>query len=272
MSEMEQNPRKPFDVSIDYAIQVSRVYLYLLKSRDIKLEGLRYLEIGPGADLAPQLVLASCGVDVTVADQYLAAWDPDYHPRFYSEFLNRWSGASSAVRAVVTGGGGYAGLISLVAEPVEAMRSLPSNYFGFVQSNAVLEHVRDIGRAVAELARVTATGGIHAHQIDLRDHRDFDNPLAHLLLNPADYRRLRLEDKGNHGNILRLPEFLDIFVKYFWIWDIQKNPPFALKYVRKIKSQLPPDSPYRMWPEQMLRTIGARVWLTRRAPLPRWKF
>ena len=56
------------------------------------LDGLRYMELGPGADFAPQLVLASHGVQVTLADKYLSNWDSNYHPEFYRAFLAQWSG------------------------------------------------------------------------------------------------------------------------------------------------------------------------------------
>lgn len=88
----DPNPRKPFDAAVRYAIQVSDVYLHQLRVRGIAPSGLRYFEIGPGADFAPQLVLASYGAEVTVADEYLADWDPSYHPEFYRAFLQQWRG------------------------------------------------------------------------------------------------------------------------------------------------------------------------------------
>src|SRR5215469_9582220 len=54
---INQNPRKTFNEAVDYAIQLSNGYLGYLKRRSIKIEGLRYLEIGPGTDFAPQLIL-----------------------------------------------------------------------------------------------------------------------------------------------------------------------------------------------------------------------
>lgn len=112
------NSRKAFDEAVQYAVQLATSYLRLLQTNDIRLEGLRYLELGPGADFAPQLVLASHGVRVTLADMYLSNWDPNYHPEFYRAFLTQWPGRKEAVQAALERGG-YKGLLTLVPEPAE---------------------------------------------------------------------------------------------------------------------------------------------------------
>ena len=88
------NPRKEFDAAVQYAVQLANFYLGQLDRQGVAIEDLKYLEIGPGPDFAPQLVLASGGAHVTVADAFLADWDPEYHPRFYRAFLERWSGGA----------------------------------------------------------------------------------------------------------------------------------------------------------------------------------
>src|SRR5579859_3377149 len=189
-NECNPNPRKVFDEAVRYAVQISNSCLQLLQANDIQLDGLRYLELGPGADFAPQLVLASHGVRVTLADKYLSRWDPDFHPEFYRAFLAQWPGRNEAVKAALAQGS-YAGLLTLVPEPAEHMPSIGDGSIDFVLSNAVLEHVVDLSRVAPELARVTRVGGIHAHQVDFRDHRNMDRPLDHLLLHPVEYQRIR---------------------------------------------------------------------------------
>jgi len=70
--EADPNPRKKFDEAVDYAVQIDKDYLCKLETHDIPLSGLRYLELGPGANFAPQLVLPSLGARVTLADKYLS--------------------------------------------------------------------------------------------------------------------------------------------------------------------------------------------------------
>src|SRR5581483_10510224 len=194
------HPIKALEDALSYAVDLSTNHLRLVK-RAGTLTGLRYLEIGPGSDFAPQLVLASHGVQVTVADKYVAQWDAAYHPQFYRAFLERWTGQADAVRAVLARGS-YAGVIGVVPEPCERLASVAATSFDFVLSTAVLEHVADIGHCAAELARVTAPGGIHCHQVDFRYHKSFDRPLDHLLMDWPEYRRERRYGGGVvHGTM-----------------------------------------------------------------------
>ena len=261
--EADPNPRKKFDEAVIYAVQIANGFLRKLETYDIRLSGLRYLELGPGSDFAPQLVLASHGVQVTLADQYLSVWDTDYHPQFYQAFLKQWPGRKQAIETALDKNG-YNGILNLVPEPVEKMSSVIDASFDFVLSNAVLEHVFDISQAVTELARVTRVGGIHAHQIDFRDHRNFDRPLDYLLLNRNDYQRIRIETKCVHGTTQRMPEMIEQFSKHFWLWEVEPNIFANLDYVNEIITQLPHDSPYLSWPSQLLRAVSGCLWFVRK--------
>jgi SAM-dependent methyltransferase len=257
------HPLKGFDDALNYAIDLSKNHLRLI-SRSGTLAGLRYLEIGPGSDFAPQLVLASHGVQVTVADKYIAQWDPGYHPQFYEAFLERWTGPSDGIRAVLAQGS-YAGVIRVVPEPCENLASIGPNSFDFVLSTAVLEHVADIDHCAAELARVTSPGGIHCHQVDFRYHKSFDRPLDHLLQDWAEYQRERRYGGGVvHGTMMRMPEMIEIFSRYFWIWDIVTSARAERDYTAEICRRLPDDNAYKYWPIEMLRETSGCFWLARK--------
>lgn len=262
MSAPVQNPRKEFAASVDYAVSLARGLISFVSQSGKALDGLPFLEIGPGADFAPQLVIASMGARVTLADPYIARWDPDYHPAFYREFLNAWDGPKAAIEAALDRQG-YDGILTCLEDPVAAL-SVPSGAFDFVYSNAVLEHVPDLAGAVAELARVTAPTGVHAHQIDFRHHRDFNRPLDHLLIDPDSFSQLRAQEHYTSGCSWRMPDFIDAFAGDFWIWTIERNGVGDDDYVRAIQDQLPADSPYRGWPRELMRFISGRVWLVRK--------
>jgi SAM-dependent methyltransferase len=263
----EHIPQYPFEEAVDYAIQLARSYLSLFENKGLAIEGRRILELGPGLDFAPQLVLASHGAHVTLADPYLPAWNGDYHPRFYRAFLERWDGRGDAVRSVLDHGG-YEHTLELVRESAEQLSSIPSSTFDYVQSNAVLEHVFDMNRAAAELARVTKPNGIHAHQVDFRDHRDFSRPLDHLLLDSAAFYIMRKGENATNGTALRMPEMIEIFSRFFWLWDIEANMRAPMDYVAEIRKNLPPTSPYRDWPAQLLCETSGRLWLVRKSGEP----
>lgn len=250
-----------FNEAVKYAVQVANGYLRVW--RDIELSKSKFLEIGPGTDFAASLVLASCGAEVTVADKYLAAWRDEYHPQFYEAFLAEWEGPSDAIRATLMRRS-YDGVIRTIKEPAERMPSLKNSYFNCVNSNAVLEHVSDFEKVAPELARVTKPGGIHAHQIDFRDHRNFEQPLDYLRLDRKQYKAVRNSNGSLVGTAKRLPEAIEAFAKYFWVCGIEVNSRADENYVEAIMCALPSDSPYRYWPRQIMRDVGARLWLVRK--------
>ncbi|HEY4134065.1 MAG TPA: methyltransferase domain-containing protein [Alphaproteobacteria bacterium] len=73
--------------------------------------------------------------------------------------------------------------------PCETL-AFPAESFDVIFSNAVLEHVRDPVPVLRNLHDMMAMGGWYAHAIDLRDHWDFDRPLAFLSLSDAEFRSL----------------------------------------------------------------------------------
>ncbi|HEX6980167.1 MAG TPA: methyltransferase domain-containing protein [Alphaproteobacteria bacterium] len=144
-----------------YALQVIGVYDSYLSERGISWAGASILELGPGRDFAPQILMVDRGATVTVADRFLATWDPAYHPALYRE-VRAQVGASPALDRVIEQGG-YDGVITTVGEPAESMPSIADGSFDIVFSNAVLEHVYDIRAVARELRRVSKPGAIHSH-------------------------------------------------------------------------------------------------------------
>ena len=67
---------------VDYAIGNARMVIQFVEQSGLSLAGLRILELGPGPHFGTPLLLASCGAQVTLADRFLAQWDPLYHPTY----------------------------------------------------------------------------------------------------------------------------------------------------------------------------------------------
>jgi SAM-dependent methyltransferase len=254
------------DNAVDYALQVTRNYLYQLSVRAIGIEGAKILEIGPGTDFASQLVMASLGAEVTLADRFLARWDADFHPGFYRAFLDRWDGPKAAIEAAVAQGG-YDGVLRLLPEPAEAMAGIADGSLDLVLSNAVLEHVRDMPAVVREMARITKPGGVHAHQVDCRYHRDFSRPLDHLLIPEAEFAAERERTGCVHGTQMRLQEIAECFAATFWIDEIEPNAFAEPAYLDALRPRL--AGRFAAFPRQTLRITGGRLWLSRKAIAPK---
>ena len=60
--------------------------------------------------------------------------------------------------------------------------------FDLVYSVSVLEHVMKPREVIAKMRQLLKAGGYACHSIDLRDHRDFSNPLGFLHLTEQEYR------------------------------------------------------------------------------------
>jgi hypothetical protein len=85
----------------------------------------------------------------------------------------------------------------------------------FLFSNAVLEHVRDPLQCIREAHRILTKKGLTAHQIDLRDHRDFKDPLHFLRYSDSQWqermKKYCSRDPLRYMNRLRAQDFLAIF-------------------------------------------------------------
>lgn len=85
----------------------------------------------------------------------------------------------------------------------------------FLFSQATFEHVREPIRCIGEIGRVLKQNGITAHCIDLRDHRNFDDPLGFLQVSDAKWATLMDEycrvDGSLYMNRWRAPDFRQAF-------------------------------------------------------------
>ena len=198
------------DADVSYAVSVVNAMFEWINRRDFAPDEGAVLELGPGYNFGPALILASHGARVSVADRFLAKWDNNYHPAFYRCLLSRWDRKNAAIKAVIDSNSHNAAL-HCVEEPAESMPSFPDGYFSTVISNAVLEHISDPKAVAKELARVTSIGGINYHQVDFRDHDDFSRPLEFLLMTESNFAEDSAHRFNERGTRLRPGDYRDLF-------------------------------------------------------------
>ena len=102
--------------------------------------------------------------------------------------------------------------ITEVHEHLDAFAEKHPASVDLVVSNSVLEHVEDVASLVHACARVTASGGLNVHYIDLRDHF-FKYPFEMLCYSSDTWQRW-LNPAGNL-NRLRVPEYRAMFASAF---------------------------------------------------------
>jgi SAM-dependent methyltransferase len=79
--------------------------------------------------------------------------------------------------------------------------------FDLIFSTSVLEHVMKPRAIVEKMASLLKPGGHAWHCIDLRDHRDFDDPLAFLRLTDDEYASVNTENR------LRASDWFDLLAE-----------------------------------------------------------
>ncbi|MET0133368.1 MAG: methyltransferase domain-containing protein [Kibdelosporangium sp.] len=122
------------------------------------------LEIGPGGNLGALLLYLAAGCDRGVALDVVALVTDQR-----ALYASLTPDAAELLRRIEYRTG----------EPVERP-SLPDGDFDMIFSAACLEHVADPAAAIRTMHRLLKPGGVTTHSIDLRDHRDFGDPLAFL--------------------------------------------------------------------------------------------
>lgn len=117
--------------------------------------------------------------------------------------------------------------------------SIPPGSADVVVSNAFLEHVPDVNKAIEAIARITKPGRYGVHVIDTVDHRIYGIPDT----NPLDFLRINSTDQLIYGcNRLRPKEYVSIFEKNgFDVLDASYNNIVSLTEAEK-SSFAPPWS------------------------------
>lgn len=253
------------DAEVTSAITTAREIAKFVREAGIPLEGAHFLEVGPGTHFGAQLILASMGLRVTLADRFLAGWQSQYHPVLYRELRRRWDGPTGALDAVIEADGYPSEALTLLEEPAEGLASVGTGTVDFTYSNAVLEHVYDMDRVAAEMARVMRPGAAGAHQIDMRYHADFERPLEHLIMSEDEYAREVAVHGYERGNRLRVSEFTALFKRHGlevsrFVANVEPTPAYFADALKRLRAA---DSKYRDWAEEDLRPVGGRFFIRR---------
>lgn len=266
--EIEYDPEQRHDLNAlaeaaDYCISVASGHRIVTQARGVDIAGRTVLELGPGANLGEPLLLAAQGAKMVVSDRFVAQWRESQRP-FYEMLRKRWNGPSQPLDQVLRQGS-FDGVITVLDQPAENLSSIADATIEVVISNAVLEHLFDLDAAAAELWRVTAPGGWHFHQIDLRDHKDFTRPLEYLLYDAETYRKIQEHNQYERGCQWRAAEFRAAFAAQgFEIVDIEKNGMTEDAYIADLRPRLiAANSRYAEWPDEDLLVVGARFVLRR---------
>lgn len=200
------------DEDVRYAFNVASGYANKIIQFENTLESKVILEIGPGLNLGTALLLRAWGAgEVHAIDKYTHAWVDEYHNHFYEKLIN-FAVSSSEFK-----------ILNDQLNPINSFTDLEalninykeysledfnnySEYFDITLSNATLEHVEFLVQSMNNLYKITSSQGIGIHQVDFRDHRDFEKPLEYLLMDEMTFAREFNVRNGEIGNRFRPDE------------------------------------------------------------------
>lgn len=254
---------------IEYALTPGALQVWRLEGLGIPIAGARILEIGPGVAFGAAAYLRAAGAHVTVADRWLSRWSDPYHGPIYSGIADKLEGKAgfdvAPLRRMVDAKGYVDGTITCLLEPSEALRSIADGAFDAVLSNAVLEHVETPARAFPELFRVTRPGGVGLHQVDYRDHRNFDTPLEHLTMKPGEFDRLNRRFHMEYGSQCRQPEYArELTAAGFVIERYERSETANADYLDDLMKRLSTSGRSQPgWSREVLGDLGGLFFLRR---------
>lgn len=190
-AETQDSSPAAIEAAAQHAFQIGLSHLQKINDWMARpAAGLDILELGPGPNFGSTLTLAAMGANVAVADRWLPTWDNAYHGPVYTRLASlieaQLSGHDTSSLRALIGAGSHLMEVVTTFSDAEHLPGAPLDGFDLVLSNAVFEHIVDIEAAASRLFEVTRPGGINVHQIDFRDHRDFNRPLEYLLMTPAE--------------------------------------------------------------------------------------
>jgi SAM-dependent methyltransferase len=169
------------------------------------------MEIGPGFAFGGMAYLRAAGMRVAVSDRWLAPWFDEFHSAVYAGIADRLEDRQGfdvlPLRQMVAARGYDDETIVCVRKAAEQLTDIGLGEFDAIVSNAVLEHVQSLDTTLASLFQLTRSGGVGIHQVDFRDHRNFDQPLEHLLLTPRKFEEINKAVHLEYGSRRRYPDY-----------------------------------------------------------------
>jgi len=148
--------------------------------------GKTVVELGPGGDFALQMALVGLGAARTICidrDPYCLPKRPERVTALYDRVVAEYGlepREADPDRPIWHPPVSPARFQYLVGKGIEREDRIPAGSVDLICSFAVLEHLKDLGRAFSAMTRLLRPGGWMIHKVDLRDHSDFDRPLDFL--------------------------------------------------------------------------------------------
>jgi SAM-dependent methyltransferase len=253
-----------------YNINIANAYGAIWSKHGTKNVAPVVLELGPGTNIAQGVAFVMRGARKYHAlDIYK---DPKFHEPAPYEAVAALVAAVSPASVKTAAGGIFSvadGMARFNPERLEFLYPrqsydipLAAGALDYAFSNAVFEHVSDPEATIKALRRVLKARGLTAHQIDMRDHRNFSRPLEYLKLDPAEWGKVQAKLAPHlHQNRWRLAQYRESFRRNgFDIVAVDVNA--RVPVTEEVRAGLHPD--FREYSLEDLSAVGAMIIARRR--------
>ncbi len=257
---------KNIEEAIDFTLRNVQYIISFLPNKDSNyLKNKKLLEIGPGQDFGIAFILIDLGLsEAILIDPYLIEWKAHYHPLYYESLLQEVQKKYplvefSSLKEIIRNQSHDASKLRCYNLGIEKVFEVEDGTIDISISNACFEHFVYPELAVKELARITKKGGIGFHQIDLRDHRNYNKPLEFLTFPDKLFLKIKKMTDARFGNRLRYNEYKEIFEEAGFLVEFKVDSFADEAYLNTILKKALPK--YRQMPTDFVGMLGGRFFI-----------
>jgi len=196
----------------------------LAPQRSQGFAGADVLEIGPGGNVGVGFLMLLAGAKSVVCLDVVPWIQGDGPDRLYPSLVEAAAAdpqtylvAPALLERAQQDPAGLArelqGAITYLCPEAIETTTLPDASQDIIFSQACFEHFPDPARAIHQIGRLLRPGGVTSHEVDLRDHRNFDHPLDFLRYSDSIWRMATSNWPSGVRNRWRASEYRAAFEK-----------------------------------------------------------
>lgn len=183
--------------------------LTILKRNNLSIKGKTILEIGPGNSyMIAYNFLMHGAKKVILVDKFQRIIKTKRQKEYFEKEIEYISKKYGQKPFFVTNGdidGEYIEFIN------KDLTETNIKNVGLIFTNSVLEHIKNVEENIAVMSKILNLGGYMYHNIDLRDHYNFNKPFLFYKYEDSTWNKYLTKEGISYTNRLRYDDFVRLF-------------------------------------------------------------